>query len=39
VQQLVVGIDARRVTEAALFAWSDADGGFVEVARFEGADL
>jgi proteasome lid subunit RPN8/RPN11 len=39
VQQLVVGIDAERVTEAALFAWSDAAGGFVEVARFEGADL
>jgi proteasome lid subunit RPN8/RPN11 len=39
VQQLVVGLDADRVVEAALFAWSDEDGGFVEVARFEGADL
>jgi proteasome lid subunit RPN8/RPN11 len=37
VQQLVVGIGARSVREAALFAWSDAQGGFVEVARFEGA--
>jgi proteasome lid subunit RPN8/RPN11 len=36
VQQLVVGIDAHRVTEALLFAWSDDDGGFVEVARFPG---
>lgn len=39
VQQLVIGIDAERVTEAALFAWSDAAGDFVEVARFEGAAL
>ena len=39
VQQLVVGIDARRVVEAALFAWSDEDAGFVEIARFEGADI
>jgi [CysO sulfur-carrier protein]-S-L-cysteine hydrolase len=39
VQQLVVGIDEARVTEAALFAWSDADGGFVEIARYEGAEL
>lgn len=39
VQQLVVGIDAHRVTEAALFAWSDADGGFVEIARLPGADV
>jgi proteasome lid subunit RPN8/RPN11 len=36
VQQLVVGIDATRVTEAALFAWSDAAGGFVEIARYPG---
>lgn len=36
VQQLVVGIDADRVTGAALFAWSDAAGGFVEIARFSG---
>jgi [CysO sulfur-carrier protein]-S-L-cysteine hydrolase len=36
VQQLVVGLDAGAVREAALFAWSDAEGGFVEVARFAG---
>jgi proteasome lid subunit RPN8/RPN11 len=36
VQQLVVGIDAARVTEAALFAWSDAAGDFVEIARYPG---
>lgn len=36
VQQLVVGIDGERVTEAALFAWSDAAGGFIEIARFPG---
>lgn len=36
VQQLVVGIDAERVVEAKLFDWSDAEGTFVEVARFEG---
>lgn len=34
VQQLVVGIDGERVTEAALFAWSDAAGDFVEIARY-----
>ena len=39
VQQLIVGIDGERVVEAALFAWSDADGGFVEVARLPGADV
>lgn len=39
VQQLVVGIDARRVVEAALFTWSDAEGGFVEIARFDGAEI
>lgn len=37
VQQLVVGIDAERVTEAALFAWSDDAGDFVEIARYPGA--
>ena len=37
VQQLVVGLDGDRVVEAALFAWSDEDEAFVEVARFEGA--
>ena len=39
VQQLVVGIDNLRVVEAALFAWSDAEPGFVEIARYEGADI
>jgi proteasome lid subunit RPN8/RPN11 len=34
VQQLVVGIDAERVVEAAMFAWDDAAGGFVEIARW-----
>lgn len=34
VQQLVVGLDAERLVEAALFAWSDDDGDFVEVARW-----
>lgn len=38
VQQLVVGIDEERVVEAALFAWSDDAGEFVEIGRFEGAD-
>jgi proteasome lid subunit RPN8/RPN11 len=39
VQQLVVGIHAEKVVESALFAWSDEENGFVEVARFEGADV
>lgn len=39
VQQLVVGIDDRRVVEAALFAWSDEEAGFVEIARYDGADI
>ncbi len=39
VQQLVVGIDGRRVVEAALFAWSEGEGGFVEIARYAGAAL
>ena len=39
VQQLVVGVDSQRVVGAALFAWSDEDGGFVEIARYEGADI
>ena len=37
-QQLVVGIDRERVTEAALFAWSDEAGRFVEIARLAGED-
>ena len=39
VQQLVVGINQQRVVEAALFAWSDPEGGFVEIARYEGANI
>jgi proteasome lid subunit RPN8/RPN11 len=39
VQQLVVGIDQHRVVEAALYAWSDDDEGFVEIARYEGAAI
>jgi len=39
VQQLVVGIDDQRVVEAALFAWSYDEGGFVEVARYVGANI
>ena len=39
VQQLVVGIDDRRVVEAALFAWSDDESGFVQIATFDGADV
>ncbi len=44
VQQLVVGLTADRVVEAALFAWSDSidgkpEGGFVEIQRFVGAPL
>ncbi len=39
VQQLVVGIGPRRVEEAVLFAWSDEDEGFIEIARFEGAEI
>lgn len=39
VQQLVVGIDAQRVVEAALFDWSDEENGFVEIARYGGAEV
>ncbi len=39
VQQLVVSINGSEVVEAALFAWSDDAGGFVEIARYEGEDL
>ena len=39
VQQLVVGLDADAVREAALFAWSEAEAGFVEIARFPGEPL
>ena len=34
VQQLVVGVEEGRVVESALFAWSDQEQGFVEIARF-----
>ena len=37
VQQLVVGIDADRVVESALFGWDDDSGEFVELARYPGA--
>ena len=39
VQQLVVGIDKHRVVEAALFAWSEEENGFIEIARFEGLEI
>ena len=39
VQQLVIGIDREKVTEAALFAWSDDKGGFAEIARYAGAAI
>lgn len=39
VQQLVIGLDAERVVEAALFAWSEAAADFVEVARFSGSGI
>jgi [CysO sulfur-carrier protein]-S-L-cysteine hydrolase len=39
VQQLVIGINANQVVEAALFAWSDEDNEFVEIARYQGADI
>jgi proteasome lid subunit RPN8/RPN11 len=39
VQQLVIGIDAEGVVEAALFAWSDEEAGFVEAGRYEGATI
>ncbi len=39
VQQLVVGIDSSRVVEAALFAWSDDEEGFVQIASYAGEDI
>ena len=39
VQQLVVGIDDQRVTEAKLFAWDSAARRFVEIATFAGETL
>ena len=39
VQQLVIGIDGRRVVDATLYDWSEDEGDFVEIARFEGAEI
>ena len=39
VRQLVVGIDTDRVVEARLFDWDESEMGFVEVAKFDGADV
>ena len=39
VQQLVVGINGRRVVGAALYAWSDEQGRFINVARYDGAAI
>jgi proteasome lid subunit RPN8/RPN11 len=39
VQQLVIGISPTRVEEAALFAWSEPDKGFIEIQRFVGAEI
>jgi [CysO sulfur-carrier protein]-S-L-cysteine hydrolase len=39
VQQLVIGINARQVVEATLFDWSDEDKEFVEIAKYQGADI
>ncbi len=39
VQQLVIGIDAVAVREAALFAWSPEEDGFTLIARFDGAGI
>ncbi len=39
VQQLVVVIIEDRVVGAALFAWSDDESGFVEIANYPGADV
>ena len=39
VQQLVIGLDERRIIGAALFDWANETTGFVEVARFDGAEI
>ena len=39
VQQVVIGIDEHRVVEAAHFAWSEEESGFVEIARYAGAEI
>ena len=39
VQQLVIGIDAHRIVDAALYDWSDEASDFIEIARFDGAEI
>ncbi len=39
VQQVVIGINEYRVVEAAHFAWSEEEKGFVEIARYAGAEI
>jgi len=39
VQQLVIGIDDKRVVESILFAWSEEKNKFVKVKEFLGADI
>ncbi|MFB3119106.1 MAG: Mov34/MPN/PAD-1 family protein [Stenotrophomonas maltophilia] len=39
VQQVVIGINEQRVVEAAHFAWSEEEKGFVEIARYAGAEI
>ncbi len=39
VQHLVIGIDARAVSAASLFAWSEANRQFVQVAQYPGVGL
>ncbi len=39
VQQVVIGIDQHRVVAAAHFAWSEEEKGFVEIARYAGAEI
>ena len=39
VQQLVVAINKDRVVESALFAWSNEESGFVEIAKLHGTEI
>lgn len=39
VQQLVIGINREQIVAAALFSWSDEDSDFIEVARYDGAQI
>ena len=39
VQQLVIGIDAHRIVDAALYDWSDEASDFIEIARFDGVEV